>query len=314
MVKVSAPGKLILFGEHAVVYGEAAIATAVNKRAFVTAEKFGEPRIIVESSKFDEPIHSDLKEETDNPVVKSAQETLKFLNKNSGVKLNISSRIPISVGMGSSASTVTAASSSILSLFDSSKNERGAVAKIAYEAEKATHGKYSGINTAVTTLGGTILFQKGKVEQVRTEPLNVIVGNSGIKKDTKKIVDEIRSKVEDPRVAYNIFTIGSIVRKAKKAIHENNLPELGRLMDKNHYYLRELGVSSRRLENLVEAAREAGAYGAKITGSGGGGCIIALAEDPDPVIDALKEKGAEAFMVKTHQGGVRDEKTPESFQ
>ncbi len=312
MIKTSAPGKLILFGEHAVVYGEAAIATAINKRAFVTAEKIETPKIVIERKNPETQIEVGFHEDTTDPVVRAVQESLKKINRWEGIKLEIDSQIPLSVGMGSTSSILAATSSAVLNLFEEPDVED--VVKIAHEAEKAVYDKPSGINTAVSALGGTIYFQRGHIEPIRTEPIEIVVGNAGSRKNTRALIEDVRKRVEDPRVSYNLFTIGSIVRQARKAIFENNLKELGNLMNKNHYYLRELGVSSVELERLVETARAAGAYGAKLTGAGGGGCIIALTDDPERVIEALNEKGADAFLVKTHQGGVRKEQTNEYLQ
>lgn len=311
MIKTSAPGKLILFGEHAVVYGEAAIATAVNKRTFVTAEQLTEPRIIVESKNLNTTIESGLTEATNDPIIKAVQDSLAKLKKKIGVKLVIDSQIPFSVGMGASASIVTAVSGAVLNLLQK-ETLREDIAEISHEAEKLTYGKPSGLNTSITTFGGTIYFQKGRIDPIRTEPIEFVVGNTGSRKSSKDLVDDVKKRVEDPRVAFNLYTIGSIVRRARTAILENNLTELGSLMNKNHKYLRDLGVSSVNLERLINTALGAGAYGAKLTGAGGGGCMMAITDNPEKVISALENEGASAFLVRTHQGGVRIEQSDES--
>lgn len=307
MIRVSAPGKLILFGEHAVVYGEAAIATAVDKRAFVTACELDENKIIVESKNLGNAIESTLKEETSDPIVKAAQVALETLGKKVGIGIEINSEIPVGVGMGSSASVVTATAAAVLGLF-SGIIDPTEVAQIAFEAEKIAHGKPSGIDNAITTFGGTIHFKKGTIEVLENKELEIVVGNTGTRRNTRAIVEGVRKYIEDPRMATHLYKISSITNRAKKALLQNDLVELGKLMDENHKCLRDLGVSSKELEKLVQTAKGAGALGAKLTGAGGGGCMIAIAENPEKVIEALEAAGASAFLVRTNQKGVEIEK------
>lgn len=306
MIKASAPAKLILFGEHAVVYGETAIATAVDKRAYATACELEGSKIIVNSKNIQEDIEASLIEDTTNPIVKAVQEALKFCKTKTGVGVEINSEIPVAVGLGSSASVVSATAMAVVSLFKENPDPLK-IAEIALEAEKISHGNPSGVDTATTTLGGTIAFKKGTIEELKTEGLSLVIGNTGIRKSTKELVDKVRKSIEDPRMATSLFNISSLVKSAKTAIIQNNLDELGALMDKNHKFLRELGVSSPQLETLIKTAKKAGALGAKLTGAGGGGCIIALTQEPKKVIQALEKKGATAFQVHTNQEGVKIE-------
>ena len=136
MITTSAPGMIILFGEHAVVYGEAAIATAVNKRVKVTACGLDEPKIVVESKNLGETYDAKIRGPTKEPVVKAVQESLKKLGKGVGIGISIDSEIPVGVGMGSSASVSTAASAAVLNLLSKEEVEPVVVATVAYEAEK----------------------------------------------------------------------------------------------------------------------------------------------------------------------------------
>ncbi len=309
-VKASAPGKLILFGEHIVVYGEPAIATALDRRAYATATELEEKKIIVKSNELEQPIEASLKSEAGHPLVKVAQAALQKTNSSKGVEIEINSEIPISAGLGSSASVSVATAAAVLKLFSPDQNaepSRMEILEIAHEGEKIAHGKPSGIDTAIATFGGTIYFKKGEVEGLDAPEMQFVVGNTNVPRNTKEIVEGLRKNVEDPRVAYNLFTISSIVRRARDALLRQNLTEIGHLMNKNQEFLRALGVSSVELEQLIHTARNAGAYGAKLTGAGGGGCMIALSDKPEKIKKALDDIGAESFIVKTNQQGVRYE-------
>jgi len=304
MIRASAPGKIILFGEHAVVYGEAAIATAVNKRAYATACELDEKKIVVNSKNLGTEIEAGFKDETNDPIVKAVQESLKNSSRKIGIGIEINSQIPVGVGMGSSAAVTTATACAVTNLLNG-KNDPLKIAEIALEAEKIAHGKPSGIDTSITTFGGTINFKRGTVEPLQTNSLSIVVGNTGVRRNTKAMVDMVKAGIEDPRMGCSLFSIGGLVKSARTAVLDNDTETLGKLMDKNHSLLRDLGVSSKSLEVLIKAAKKAGAIGAKLTGAGGGGCIIALTNDPEAVITALVENGATAFKVSTNQGGVR---------
>jgi len=308
MITASAPGKLILFGEHAVVYGEGAIATAVDKRARVTVCELDEKKIVVSSKNFGAPIDAPLKGETDHPAVRAAQAALEYAGQKVGIGIEIDSKLPIAAGMGSSAAISSATAAAVINLLTGTVPSLE-ISNVAYEGEKIAHGKPSGIDSSVATFGGTIFFQRGKITNLETGNLTLVVGDTGIQKSTKELVEKVRSTIEDPRVAHSMFSIGSLVKRAKTQMLEVGSPsKLGILMDQNHDFLRKLGVSSVKLEELVKAAKKAGAYGAKLTGAGGGGCIIALTDEPQEVIDALKAAGAKrAFTTKTNQEGVRIE-------
>ena len=309
-ITASAPGKLILFGEHIVVYGEPAIATALDKRAYVTATELEEKKIIVKSNELEQPIEVSPKEEATHPAVRVAQAALQKNNSSRGVEIHIKSEIPISAGLGSSASVSVATAAAVLKLFSSEQNSepsRMEILEVAHEGEKVAHGKPSGIDTAVATFGGTIFFKKGEIEGLDAPEMQFVVGDTKVPRNTKEIVEGVRKTVEDPRVAFNLFTISSIVRRAREALLRQNLTEIGHLMNKNQEFLRALGVSSVELEQLIHTAINSGAYGAKLTGAGGGGCMIALSDKPDKIKAALDNAGAEAFVVKTNQPGVRFE-------
>ncbi|HIK02938.1 TPA: mevalonate kinase [archaeon] len=306
MIKASAPGKLILFGEHIVVYGEPAIATAIDKRAYATATELEGRKIVVISN--GETIEADLTGKTESPVVKAAQVALQKTNATKGVQIEINSEIPVAAGLGSSASVSVATAAAVLKLF-SPENEpsKFEILEIAHEAEKIAHGNPSGIDTAVSVFGGTIFYRKGDAEGLGSSEMQIVVGNTGVPRNTKAVVENVKSRVEDPRVSYNLFTISSIVKKARDALLKGSISDIGFLMDRNQEYLRALGVSSLEIESMIKIAKDRGAAGAKLTGAGGGGCIIALSNKPEVVKKAFSDAGFDAFIVRTNQEGVRYE-------
>ena len=306
MITASAPGMIVLFGEHAVVYGEMALATAINKRVNVTATELDTRSIVVESKNLGRTFEGPLYGETNEPVIRAVQGALERTGKSRGIGISIDSSIPVGVGMGSSASVSVATAAAVLQLLQDDFDLID-VCTIAYEAEKVVHGNPSGIVNTIATFGGTISFKQGTIEGIDSKVLSFVVGNTGIPRNTSTMVEKVKKHIEDPVMAHSLFNIGAIAWKAKEALASRNLNEIGQLMNKNHEFLRNLGVSSPELEVLVEAAKDAGAYGAKLAGAGGGGIMIALTEHAQDVIKALKEKGATAFKVKTNQQGVKIE-------
>ncbi|MFH1424931.1 MAG: mevalonate kinase [archaeon] len=302
MIKASAPSKLMLFGEHALLYGEPAIATAVDKRAHVTACELEKPRIVIERKESDESIDISIKDKSDHPIAKAVQATLKHLNKNVGIGIEIDN------GVTDSAAIISATTGAVMKLLTDNliKPE---VAEVSYETGKLLNNGTNGIDSTVTTFGGTVMFEKG---QGRTVPihndLSFVIGDTGIRSDPNELIAKIKTVAEDPKVALMVFSIGSLVRRANNALIAGNPLEIGRLMDMNHVFLRNLGVSNQSLENIIEAAKETGAFGAKITGTGGEGTVIALTDKPNEVAKAMKEAGAvKAFSIKSNQEGVRIE-------
>jgi mevalonate kinase len=312
MIKASAPGKIILFGEHAVVYGEAAIATAINKRANVTLCKMDDKIVVSFKREGDEnDVEAPVGAKISNPFIKTAQYCLEKLKVEGGVGIEVDSKIPMQAGLGSSAAICSAIATAVYQRFaDGEEIDFAKVNQAAFEGEKVAHGNPSGIDNTVTTFGGSIHYKRGVVEPLEFEPFELVVGNTGQQGNTKEMVARIKTMIEDPKMATHLFKISSIVWGAKTALKHRNFFEIGRLMDKNHECLRGLGVSTQGLEEMIKAAKKAGALGAKITGGGGGGCMIALAEEgkTDHVLEAIREAGAKsAFKVKINQQGAKVE-------
>jgi mevalonate kinase len=303
----SAPGKVILFGEHAVVYGRPAIAVpvfqvrakvivTVDPRSFPGLVKFLAPDIGLETSLYDLP--------EDHPlaaVILKAGAALK-LSHIPACNIKITSTIPIAGGMGSGA----AVSVAILRAFSASlghplSDEQ--VSQLAFEVEVIHHGTPSGIDNTVITYASPVYFVKGKpVEILRVkQPFSIVIGDTGVQSPTSSVVNDVHTAWEADQVLYNSLfdTAGEIAAAARKSIEHAAVDKLGPLMDENQALLSQMGVSSPELERLIQAARSAGALGAKLSGAGRGGNMIALVtpETALKVAAALEQAGAVRTIV-----------------
>ncbi len=301
-----APGKVILFGEHAVVYGRPAIAVPVIQvGARVTVERGVDGGILIQAKDLglshtmgEPPVDEALE-----PVISLVESTLEYL----GVRglpplvITITSTVPIARGLGSGAAVSTAL---VRGLSEHFGRESGPeeVSALVYEAEKFHHGTPSGIDNTVISYGQPIYFVRGEPPQIFKvgKPFLLAIGDSGVKSPTKVVVEEVRRRWEGEPSRYEpLFDqIGRVVERAKEEMEEGNLEGLGSLMDENQALLRNLGVSSPQLDGLVKVAREAGALGAKLSGAGQGGSIIALIGERsrEAVMAALEREGAQRVI------------------
>lgn len=300
MVTISAPGKLMLLGEHAVVYGYPCIVSAVDK--YLT--------VVVDSSKGkqDEIISPGF---SDTRFIKEAINIFrdKFSVKDP-INLKTESELG-SFGLGSSAA-VTVATLKALVEFFGLHLDKTELFNLSYEVVKKVQGLGSGFDLTVSIWGGTIYFEgkNKKVENLCQEPLPLMVGFSGEKGDTVSMVKLVKEKRQNYRKGIEkIFeNIAQLVEKAKVALLEKDWTRFGMLMNYNQDYLEDLGVSTKKLNNLISASRKTGAYGAKLSGAGGGDCMIALVskEKKRAVIKAIKAEGGEVIEVTvgTAKGGI----------
>jgi len=295
----SAPGKIILFGEHAVVYGQPALAVPVTQvHAEVEIETSSEPGIRIEAPDID--LGAGLETlAPSHPIAMTIRNTCAALAEDppTGIRIRIRSSIPVASGLGSGA----AVSVGIIRALAENMGRRltdEQVSAIAYETEKLHHGLPSGIDNSVVTYGRPVYFVRGEGMQVFhvREPFTIVIGDTGIAASTLKSVGDVRGLWEADRSKYEILfaAIGSIVRTARQLIEGGTPGRLGPLMDENHALLQEMTVSSPELDRLVDAARNAGASGAKMSGSGRGGNMIALTgeDQAGSVAGALREAGA----------------------
>lgn len=303
-MKASAPGKIILFGEHAVVYGHPALAVPVTQ-VHVDVE-------IVESSRAGIWIHApiiDLHAElnslpADHAIAAVILKAIRRFDISPlpDLEVNISSTIPVAAGLGSGAA-VSVALIRALSLAFSRPMTDHEVNVLAYEIEKIHHGTPSGIDNTVITYGKPVYFMKDRSTEVFKvgKPFTIVIGDTGILAPTKESVGDVRRLwIRDQFPIENIFNeIAQIALIGRRSIESGRTEMLGELMDHNHAFLQELTVSSPELDHLVEAARKAGALGAKMSGGGRGGNMIALVEQAqaESVAAALMSAGAKRTII-----------------
>ena len=323
-VNASAPAKIILLGEHFVVYGEPAIVLAIDKRAYASVKMRRDCKIYInstdlgisgyfEKNRFTVEHGSQDTELKLQPVKTAVQRVLEIARKNVGVNVEIRSSIPVAAGLGSSAAVVAATAKAVSHLLNVElSNEH--IFNITLESERLVHGTPSGIDPTVTTYGGVLLFRKGKgfkrIDVKKDIPL--IIGNTEIERSTGELVSMVGHKQEKYPSIINplIKAGGKTVLSAVSALENHDFTVLGELMNINHALLCALGVSNISLDKLVYAARKAGAFGAKLTGAGGGGCMIALSlpRKAKQIADAIEKADGKAFGAKKSDEGVRIER------
>jgi mevalonate kinase len=303
----SAPGKVILFGEHAVVYGEPAVAVPVHSlkaRAIVTPVIHGRRgKIQIEAPDIDLKVEMD-DLEPDHPIRAAIRAAVLPDGDPSEIpacKIHLTSSIPIASGLGSGAA-ITAALIRALSAFLGQRLSDEAISDRTFEVEKIHHGTPSGIDNTVIAHQKPIYYQKGEPFQLLDiiTPFSILIADSGIQSQTRDAVQMVRQNwLKAPNRYEEIFSsIGHITRQAREIILNGTPVELGPLMDQNHSLLMDLEVSHPDLDRLIGIARDAGALGAKLSGGGLGGNIIALVgEDPGRIIEDLSRAGVKNPLV-----------------
>jgi mevalonate kinase len=313
-ISATAPGKIILFGEHAVVYGQPAIAapvTQVRARAIITAE----PRLPAGSVRIQAP---DIGMETwlaDLPETDPLGLAINLVLSKIGIDrppaltIRVSSSIPVASGLGSGAA-VSIAMVRALAEFLGHRLVDEEVSTLAFEVEKVHHGTPSGIDNTVIAFGRPVYFERGQggnlIETFQVaRPFLIAIGDTGVRSPTMFTVGDVRAawQADTESIEHLFKQVGDLVKSARRAIEAGDIESIGALMDRNHALLTELGVSSIELEGLVQSARQAGALGAKLSGGGRGGNMIALvlADTAESVCRAMHEAGAKNTIVTTIQ-------------
>lgn len=332
----TAPGKIILFGEHAVVYGQPALAVPVAKvraRAIVVGDvgrELGGLHVAAPDINLDALLTT---LPPGNPIRKAVMTVLEALSVPELLPstLTVTSSIPIASGLGSGAA-VSVAIIRALSAFLGHRLGNERVSALAYQVEKIHHGTPSGIDNTVVAYEKPVYFvrpsspallpqgegsespsprgtprrakQGGRGEGPTTftipspipSPFTLLIGDTGIPSPTKQTVGDVRRAWQaNPEGYQRLFTaVGDTAKSARQAIESGHPQDLGPLMDKNHKLLQKMDISSPELDHLVDAAREAGALGAKLSGGGRGGNMIALVEEERAEIaaQAIRKAGA----------------------
>lgn len=299
-------GKTILFGEHFVVYGLPAIASALS--SYTTAD------LEIEEGKGWEVVDNrsatpGYKEKKYDEAMQSIKNVIKFTNIDVGcqkLKITFSGDLIAASGVGASAAQATSLARAINDTFTLMLSAEK-INEAAYEGEKAYHGTPSGIDNTASTYGGLIWFEKNlnggknKIERVKLgKKIPLVIANTGITASTAEVVADVRKlKEANPLKFEKIFSdYHNLVIDAKVALLEGDMKTIGRLMTENHKLLQQITVSAEVNDKLVDLAIKNGALGAKLTGTGRGGLIIALAESEEiqqNIADVIEKEGFDAW-------------------
>ncbi len=299
----SAPGKFILFGEHAVVYGKPAIALAIDLRTEVKAER---------SSSF----KLDGKPMRENRSFYIREIIRRW--KGGPVSMEIKAGVPPSSGLGSSAALTVSMLGALRSF--NYPAERESIAREAFDVEYTVQGGASPTDTSTSTLGGAVYISEKKESNFRWEmcknrrfwnvhsidipDMSFVVGVTGAHSSTKDMVDRVRRVVSRSPFGKDVIEdIGRIVVEGKRALENGDLVRIGELMKENHELLSLLGVSCEDIERLIRPIKDM-VYGAKLTGAGGGGSVIALTDKPEKVREILEDRGECAYIVNIDKDGL----------
>lgn len=304
MTKSYAPGKIILFGEHAVVYGRPAIAVPlfhVQATARVTDAPPGQG-VVVDASDLGRR-YAVREAPADDPHAATIRNVLAYLGRRAApdITVTLTSTIPVASGLGSGAAVATALVRAMATHLGRSLSP-AEVSALVYETEKLHHGTPSGIDNTVIAYEQPIYFVRGRAPErfAAGGHLPLVIADSGVPSPTKDTVGDVRKAWQNDRAQYEALfdEIAAVARLARTAIEERRLADVGQLMVRNHQLLRTLDVSSALLNRLVEAAGRAGAWGAKLSGGGRGGNVIALVapERAAAVAEALRRAGAVSVL------------------
>jgi mevalonate kinase len=306
--KATAPGKIILFGEHAVVYGRPALAVPVTQvSASVEISDSARKGIWIDAPDID--LHAELNTlSSDHPLAAVIHNLFFTLGIDPFPSLNIriDSTIPVASGLGSGAA-VSVALLRALSHHLGRRVTDEEINAFTFEIEKLHHGTPSGIDNTVVTYAKPVYFVKGQpLETFKVgKPFTMVIGGTGIPAPTRESVGDVRKLWEADKLKWEgVFDkVGVIAEQARKKIEDGRWEALGGLMDQNHLLLQEMTVSSSELDKLVLAARKAGALGAKLSGGGRGGNMIALVNPAaaDTVAKSLMDAGAKRTIVTSVQ-------------
>lgn len=340
-VSASAPGKLVLLGEHAVVYGYPCIVSAIEARVRVSVRVLGEDQVTLRVPGLPEPfmmnVEGVLRASRFPPAVRfvafAVRRFWEHVGETFGVEVATGGQALVSYGRGEerglsqdafgvsyglgSSSAVTVATLQALAEVTRQEMDLGGIFRLGHEVVLAAQeGLSSGFDVAAATYGGTLYYVTGGkvIEPLAVGELPLVVGYTGVKADTTEYIKRVaRRRQKFPLLVETILeSIAALVDEAKEALGREDFARVGRLMNLNQGWLQALGVSTEELDSLIHAARLAGAYGAKLSGAGGGDCMIALVDEArrSEVERAIEESGlpgARVVRIRTGAEGVRIE-------
>ena len=299
-------GKVILFNEHFVVYSIPAIASAIGSKTIAKVEHFEGKGWSIQD---DRPATPGYKKEKLDHQKDSMERILKAAGIDANttpIKIILKGDLKAASGVGASAASCAAIARALSRQFNLGFSDEK-INEIAYEGEKGYHGTPSGIDNTAATFGGLIWFQRGEpnvMERLKLkEPVEIVMGNTGVVANTKAAVAGVRERKEkEPEKYENLFSAANdLAQEARKALESYDLEAVGNYMNKNHGLLQRIEVSSRDLDLLVELAKDHGALGAKMTGGGLGGYMVALTpgkKAQEEVAKVMEKEGFEALRTR----------------
>ena len=317
MWSADAPAKAILFGEHAVLYGAPAIAIAIDLRASISVAE--SKNWILNGEEFDP--HT-------NPHLSHL--ISEFGTFQSPLSISIDSEIPVAAGLGSSAA-LSVASGLALSRFHNRSASTEDLAKVAHKAEaSAQGGRASPTDTSVSALGGAVIVNSSVINSLQhrwsvdfdgpdgvshwdvhslsiptsLSSIPVVIGFTGKPSSTKEMVETVAEKMKNPSYRESMNAVSKLSKDAINLLTRGDPEEIGEAMTQCHSLLKNIGVSSKELDELIEAVLPF-SFGAKLTGAGGGGCIIALSEKPQECATAIIKSGGVPYVTSFAENGVR---------
>lgn len=308
-----------MFGEHAVVYGQPALAASIGVRTNVNVELRGNNSVkissegvastegYIEKSQDGYEFVSQGKIDKLEFVVRVVELTFDYLDAFQGLDISISSDLPLGSGLGSSSAVTTATAAAVSSALDT-KLKREEIVELAYEAEVEVQGAASKTGVNVAAFGGFLKVRGENLEMIENIPeLNITIDYTGVHGNTGEQVRKVKDLRESSPNIINpiILTIGDITEVGVDALKRKDLRKVGVLMNTNQNLLEALRVSSPELKSLIEASRSSGAYGAKLTGGGGGGCIIALGDGKSDISTGIMKNGGDPITTKVGGEGLK---------
>lgn len=302
-------GKVILFNEHFVVHGVPGIVSAMDSVAESVVKKTDKKGIIVRDERKGSKGYTEKKKIQQKESIDRMLEAMGLNPKEVSLNIWLSGNLPSFSGLGSSAASSVAIARAMTEEFGMNLSDER-INDIAYEAEKAYAGTPSGIDNTAATFGGLIWFKKNleggsnTIERLDIrEPVEILIANTGLVANTKEMVLGVAERKKKYPEKYNLLFKQAelLVFKARTALEQFDLKRVGELMNESHTLLQGIEVSCKELDYLVKLARDQGAFGAKITGGGGGGCIVALTpgkELQEKVASAIEKEGFKVLRTK----------------
>lgn len=305
----------MLFGEHAVIYNRPCIVASVEHRISVSIEKRNDNNLILDAPELniENKNISDLEKthlKKVSFILTAIRNFFKKYDVKSGLDIKTKSEFSDKIGLGSSSAVIVAAIKGLSELFKIKMNEKE-IFNLSYKTVLDVQGLGSGFDVAAAVYGGILFFKTGGeiIKPIDIKNIPLIIGYTGIKADTPTLVKMVANQLsKEPNKINDVFNeIEDIVNLVKTEIENKDWKKVGHFMNLNQDLLRKLGVSSKELENLIKASLDAGAYGAKLSGAGGGDCMIAITDQGNfyNVKKAIEKAGGSVINAKIPAKGVR---------